>query len=163
MVFPTAAEPVNSKYKYIMNFFCLLTLELEMTEGGGSIQRRSINVITVKPEIKADRICREFCRALNYINAVICSLSLEVLKLGYTQSAKETKQIQDWSLLLCPFQLSFRQTDISSLWKRYQTGTLWSWWSTGRLCSAATSMTWILASTKFYSLRSLAESTYMLK
>lgn len=45
-----------------------------MTEGGGFIQRRSIKVIIVKPEIKADRICGEFCTALRYINTVVCSL-----------------------------------------------------------------------------------------
>lgn len=39
-----------------------------MTEGGGFIQRRSINAIIVKMEIKADRLCGEFCTALNYIN-----------------------------------------------------------------------------------------------
>lgn len=45
-----------------------------MTEGGGFIQRRSINVIIVKQEIKADRICGEFSTALNDINTVFCSL-----------------------------------------------------------------------------------------
>jgi len=74
-----------------------------MTEGGGFIQRRSINVITGKPEIKADRICGEFCTALNYINTVICCLPSEVLKLKYTPNSQETKQIQYWPLLICPF------------------------------------------------------------
>ncbi|KAL2303129.1 hypothetical protein Nmel_010593 [Mimus melanotis] len=44
-----------------------LSQNLEMTEAGGFILRRSINVIIVKMEIKADRLS-EFCTALNYIN-----------------------------------------------------------------------------------------------
>ncbi|XP_031973025.1 UPF0728 protein C10orf53 homolog [Corvus moneduloides] len=73
-----------------------------MTEGGGFIQRRSINVIIMKPEIKADRLCGEFCMALNYINTGFFSSS-KVLKLRYTQNSLETKQLQYWPLLLCPF------------------------------------------------------------
>nr|XP_009502225.1 PREDICTED: UPF0728 protein C10orf53 homolog [Phalacrocorax carbo] len=74
-----------------------------MTEGGGFIQRGSIIVIIVKPEIKPDRICGEFCTAINYINTIFCSLPSKVLKLRYTQSSQETNQIQYWPLLLCPF------------------------------------------------------------
>lgn len=72
MAFLTAAVPINSKHKYIMNL-CLLPLELEMTEGGGFAQRRSINVITARAEMEADGTCGEFCAALNYISTVFFS------------------------------------------------------------------------------------------
>lgn len=92
----TAALPVsratvaNKSTKLIS---CLLPLDLEMTKGGGFIQRRSINIIIVKMEMKADRVCGEFCTALNYINTGFFSSS-SVLELRYTQNSLGNKQIQ---------------------------------------------------------------------
>lgn len=132
-----------------------------MTEGGGFIQRRAINVIIVKPEIKADRICGEICTALNYINTGFCSLPSEELKLRYTQEFTGNQENTVLATASLPF--SSCPAGISLFWKRYQTGTLYSWWSTGRWYFAATSMTWILVSTEFYSSQSLTESTHILK
>lgn len=84
-----------------------------------------------------------------------------MLKLRYTRSSQETKQIQHWPLLLCLFP-AVPQADGHQLILEEIPG-----WNVVELVVnggfAATSMTWILVSIEFYSSQSLTESTYILK